>query len=57
MQVHDINLENITIQSNKGFNATEAKNIIMKNVSINSSNPVFAANKSSNISLNGKVIF
>jgi len=50
-------MENVSIKSDKGFVATEAKNIIMKNVEINSAKPLFSATKSSNIVLNEKVIF
>lgn len=57
MPIHDIYLENISISADKGFIATEAKNILMKNVEINSSKPLYSATKSSNILLDGKVIF
>jgi polygalacturonase len=52
MNIHDINLENITITSKKGMECSEAKNISLKNVKLITSDtdPVIEIANSSNIS-------
>jgi hypothetical protein len=54
MNIHDISLENITINSKKGMECSEAKNISLKNVKLITaeSDPVIEIVNSSNISFN-----
>ena len=52
MNIHDISLENISITAKKGMEASEAKNIFLKNVKLitTDSDPVIELVNSSNIS-------
>jgi hypothetical protein len=52
MNIHDINMENITITAKKGMECSEAKNITLKNVKLitSDSDPVVEITNSSNLS-------
>jgi DNA sulfur modification protein DndE len=56
MQVHDIYIENAVIKASKGFTATEANNVFLKNVQLAVPTPIFSLTKSSNIWLDGKAV-
>ncbi|QIL39315.1 glycoside hydrolase family 28 protein [Pedobacter sp. HDW13] len=55
MNIKDIHLENVTIQSKKGIEIIEASNIFLKNVKVitNDTNPVVHVQNGSNINING----
>lgn len=55
MNIKDINLENVTIQSKKGIEIIEASGINLKNVNIITENttPIVLVQNSSNINING----
>ncbi|MNI56799.1 hypothetical protein D3C73_1118230 [compost metagenome] len=55
MNIKDIHLENVTIQSKKGIEIIEASNIFLKNVKVitKDTNPVVHVQNGSNINING----
>lgn len=55
MNIKDIHLENVTIQSKKGIEIIEASNIFLKNVKVitNDTNPVVHVQNGANINING----
>jgi len=54
MNIKDIHLENVTIQSKKGIEIIEASNIFLKNVNVitNDTNPVVHVQNGTNININ-----
>ena len=50
---HDLYFENMELTAKKGFDATDANNVFMKNVKIISQDPVFTLTRSSNIFADG----
>ncbi len=55
MNIKDIHLENVTIQSKKGIEIIEASNIFLKNVNVitDDTNPIVRVQNGSNINING----
>lgn len=55
MNIKDIHLENVTVQSKKGVEIIEASNIFLKNVKVitNDTNPVVHVQNGTNINING----
>lgn len=55
MNIKDIHLENVTIQSKKGIEIIEASSISLKNVNVitEDTNPVISVQNGTNISING----
>jgi len=55
MNIKDIYLENVTVQSKKGIEIIEASNIFLKNVKVitNDTNPVVHVQNGANINING----
>jgi len=55
MNIKDIHLENITIQSKKGIEIIEASGISLKNVNVvtEDTNPILSVQNGTNISING----
>ncbi|QPH38246.1 glycoside hydrolase family 28 protein [Pedobacter endophyticus] len=55
MNIKDIHLENVTIQSKKGIEIIEASGIFLKNVNVitNDTNPVVHVQNGTNINING----
>jgi hypothetical protein len=53
---HDLYFENIEITAKKAFDATDAKNIFMKNVKINAEGKPYKLLRTENILLDGKPV-
>lgn len=55
MNIKDIHLENVTIQSKKGIEIIEASGIFLKNVSVitDDTNPIVSVQNGTNINING----